>query len=65
MRCVPGALGRVLDVPMYNWLRLAQAYACLNVIDWYDSSPVLVLLNFQNGLSRTLDRTVAATVYGI
>jgi alpha-ribazole phosphatase len=47
-------VGSVLGVPMHNWLRLAQAYACLNVIDWYDGSPVLVLLNFQNGLSRTL-----------
>ena len=48
-------LGSVLGVPMHKWLRLAQAYACLNVIDWYDGNPVVVLLNFQNGLSRMLD----------
>ena len=38
-------LGSVLGVPMHKWLRLAQAYACLNVIDWYDGNPLLRLLN--------------------
>jgi alpha-ribazole phosphatase len=38
-------VGGVLGVPMNNWLRLAQAYACVNVIEWYDASPVLVMLN--------------------
>ena len=40
-------VGSVLGVPMHNWLRLAQAYGCLNVIEWHDGSPVLVLLNRQ------------------
>lgn len=38
-------VGSVLGVPMHNWLRLAQAYGCLNVIEWHDGSPVLVLFN--------------------
>ncbi len=38
-------IGSVLGVPMHNWLRLAQAYACLNVIEWYAGNPVLLLLN--------------------
>jgi alpha-ribazole phosphatase len=38
-------IGSVLGVPMHNWLRLAQAYACLNVIEWYAGSPLLVSLN--------------------
>jgi alpha-ribazole phosphatase len=38
-------IGTVLGVPVHNWLRLAQAYGCLNVIEWYDRSPVLVSLN--------------------
>ncbi len=48
-------IGGVLGVPTQNWLRLAQAYGSLNVIEWYDGSPVLVSLNFQNALSTTLD----------
>jgi broad specificity phosphatase PhoE len=38
-------IGQVLGVPMSNWLRLAQEYGSLNVIDWYDRSPVVVALN--------------------
>jgi broad specificity phosphatase PhoE len=38
-------VGGVLGVPMHNWLRLTQAYGCLNVIEWSDGSPVLVSLN--------------------
>jgi alpha-ribazole phosphatase len=38
-------IGSVLEVPTHNWLRLAQDYGCLNVIDWYDVNPVLRLLN--------------------
>lgn len=48
-------IGGVLGVPMHNWLRLAQAYGSLNVIEWYDRSPFLVSLNFQSGSSRALD----------
>jgi hypothetical protein len=33
-------------MPVSNWLRLPQRYACLNVIDWYDLQPVLDLLNY-------------------
>jgi alpha-ribazole phosphatase len=38
-------IGGVLEAPMRNWLRLAQDYGCLNIITWYESYPVLELLN--------------------
>ncbi len=38
-------IGNVLGVPPSNWLRLAQDYGCLNVIEWYDGNPMLRLLN--------------------
>lgn len=38
-------IGSILGMPTQNWLRLAQDYGCLNVIDWYDTNPVLRLLN--------------------
>ena len=34
-----------LGMPALNWLRLAQDYGCLNVIDWYDRNPSVKLLN--------------------
>jgi len=39
-------LGSVLGVAMHNWLRLAQDYGSLNVIDWYDHVPTVQLLNW-------------------
>ncbi len=38
-------LGSALELPPRNWLRLAQDYGCLNIIDWYDGNPTLRLLN--------------------
>jgi len=38
-------IGSALGMPMANWLRLAQDYGCLNVIEWYGGSPFLVSLN--------------------
>ena len=38
-------IGTVLGIPIKNWLRLAQDYGCLNLIDWYDRNPTLRLLN--------------------
>lgn len=38
-------LGDALGMPDKNWLRLAQDYGCLNVIDWYDRNPMVKLLN--------------------
>lgn len=38
-------IGSALGIPAKNWLRLAQDYSCLNVIDWYDGNPILQLLN--------------------
>ncbi|HLA12876.1 MAG TPA: histidine phosphatase family protein, partial [Pyrinomonadaceae bacterium] len=37
-------IGRALGMPAKNWLRLAQDYGCVNVIDWYDVNPMLRLL---------------------
>lgn len=44
-------MGSVLGMPAHNWLRLAQDYGCLNVIDWYHGNPVLQLSNlgFEGG----------------
>ena len=38
-------IGHALGMPAHNWLRLAQDYGCLNIIDWYGINPVLRLLN--------------------
>lgn len=38
-------IGSALGMPVKNWLRLAQDYGCLNLIDWYGGNPVLRLLN--------------------
>ena len=38
-------IGSALGMPMKNWLRLAQDYGCVNVVDWYDGRPLLVSLN--------------------
>ena len=38
-------ISSALGIPMKNWLRLAQDYGCLNVIDWYDHNPTVRLLN--------------------
>ena len=38
-------LGSALGMPLKNWLRLAQDFGCLNVIDWYDRNPTVRLLN--------------------
>jgi alpha-ribazole phosphatase/probable phosphoglycerate mutase len=45
-------IGSVLEMPMRTWLRLAQDYGCLNVIDWYDLNPVLRILNFEVEVSQ-------------
>jgi len=42
-------IGSALGIPAKNWLRLAQDYSCLNVIDWYDGNPILQLLNLGYG----------------
>lgn len=38
-------IGCVLEIPMRNWLRMAQDYGCLNVITWYEHQPMLESLN--------------------
>ncbi|MGH9960082.1 MAG: histidine phosphatase family protein, partial [Pyrinomonadaceae bacterium] len=38
-------IGRALEIPMQNWLRLAQDYGSMNVIDWYGALPVLRQIN--------------------
>ena len=48
-------IGNALEIPPRNWLRLAQEYGCLNVIDWYDKNPVLRLLNHRSIASSRVD----------
>jgi alpha-ribazole phosphatase len=38
-------IGSALEIPMRNWLRIAQHYGCLNVIEWYSGNPVVSLIN--------------------
>ena len=45
-------IGNALGMPTHNWLRLAQDYGCLNVIDWYDVNPTVRLLNGSSDNSR-------------
>ncbi len=54
-------VGSVLGMAMHNWLRLAQDYGCLNLIDWYDINPVLRLLNFRYEGAAALDQTSTGT----
>jgi probable phosphoglycerate mutase len=37
-------LGLALELPINSWLRLAQDYACLNRITWYENSPPTIQL---------------------
>jgi len=41
-------VGDALGMPSRNWLRLAQDYGCLNLIDWYGLNPILQVLNLRN-----------------
>jgi alpha-ribazole phosphatase len=41
-------IGGVLGMPMRNWLRLTQVYGCLNVLTWYESQPMVELLNYSS-----------------
>jgi broad specificity phosphatase PhoE len=38
-------IGDALGMLARNWLRLAQDYCCVNVVDWYDGNPTVKLLN--------------------
>jgi alpha-ribazole phosphatase len=38
-------IGDTLGMLAQNWLRLAQDYGCVNVVDWYDGNPTVKLLN--------------------
>ena len=49
-------IGAALEIPPHNWLRVAQDYGCLNVIDWYDGNPTLCLLNSKPGRVSSLPR---------
>ena len=46
-------IGSALGIPAKNWLRLAQDYCCLNVIEWYDGNPLLQLLNLGYGVAAS------------
>lgn len=41
-------IGEVLGVPIRNWLRIAQRHGCLNVLTWYESQPMVELLNYSS-----------------
>ena len=34
-------LGAVLNIPPTHWLRIAQDFGCMNVIEWYDGQPMV------------------------
>ncbi|MBI4552600.1 MAG: histidine phosphatase family protein [Candidatus Latescibacteria bacterium] len=38
-------IGSVLELAPKYWLRLAQDFGCINIVDWYDGCPVLQTLN--------------------
>lgn len=38
-------VGTVLEMPMSLWLRVAQDYGCLNILEWHDGVPSVQLLN--------------------
>jgi len=38
-------VGTVLEMPMHTWLRVALGYGCVNIVDWYEATPSLELLN--------------------
>jgi alpha-ribazole phosphatase len=38
-------IGDALGMLARNWLRLAQDYGCVNVVDWYGGNPTVKLLN--------------------
>lgn len=38
-------IGSALGIPARNWLRLAQEYGCLNMIEWYGVNPILRQFN--------------------
>ncbi len=38
-------IASVLETPAHKWLRIAQDYGCLNVIDWYAGGAAVALLN--------------------
>jgi alpha-ribazole phosphatase len=40
-------IGGALEMPMRAWLRIAQGFGCLNIITWYETYPVVELLNFE------------------
>jgi len=42
-------IGRMIELPPRNLLRLSQDFGCLNVIDLFDGQPIIRLLNYVPG----------------
>lgn len=40
----------VLELTPKNWLRIAQDFGCLNIIDWYNGAPIVSQLNLAEPL---------------
>jgi alpha-ribazole phosphatase len=46
-------IGRVLDVPAANWLRISQDFGCVSVIEWLDGLPSVKLMNYSPSIDGT------------
>jgi alpha-ribazole phosphatase/probable phosphoglycerate mutase len=40
-------LGRALELQPENWLKIAQDYACINIIDWFGNNAIVQKLNLE------------------
>jgi broad specificity phosphatase PhoE len=40
-------LGQALELPPRNWLRIAQAHACINTIEWFNGFPMVTVTNYR------------------
>jgi alpha-ribazole phosphatase len=38
-------IGGVLELAPKNWLKIAQDFGCINIIEWYDGGPIVKKMN--------------------
>jgi alpha-ribazole phosphatase len=55
-------IGDALGMLARNWLRLAQYYGCVNVVDWYDGNPTVKLLNWRKDLRELRNRSISSAL---
>jgi broad specificity phosphatase PhoE len=55
-------IGDALGMLARNWLRLAQYYGCVNVVDWYDGNPTVKLLNWRKDLRELRNRSIRSAL---